>query len=132
MRSSLALWRLTALFGFLGVAFGAFGAHGLANKIDARSLEIWEIGVKYQMWHALALGLVAVMHERGGERAARFAGLSFTAGIVLFSFSLYALALGAPKWFGAITPFGGVLLMLGWLAFLGRAASGITERASAS
>lgn len=102
---------LAALCGFLAVAFGAFAAHGLADPA-AKSLA--ETGARYQMYHALAgLGVVALM--RAGARAARFSAPFFFAGTLLFSGSLYALAFGAPRAIGLVTPMGGVLLLIGWL-----------------
>jgi uncharacterized membrane protein YgdD (TMEM256/DUF423 family) len=81
--------------------------------LDARAVELWHTAVEYHAWHALALALaVALGHGRG----ARVATVAFAAGIVLFSGSLYALALGAPRWTGIITPFGGLAFVIGWLA----------------
>ena len=99
-----------------GVLLGAFGAHALRGHLDAAALGWWHTAVEYQLWHALALAL-AVHLGRG--RSARVAQLAFAIGIVLFSGSLYAMALGAPRWFGAITPLGGVGFVVGWIA-LGR------------
>lgn len=106
-----------AAFGALAVMFGAFGAHALRGQLDAASLQIWHTAVDYQFWHAVALlGLASASASR-----VRLAGtIAFTAGILLFSGSLYALALGAPRWLGAITPVGGLLLIGGW-ACLGAA-----------
>ncbi|EIM03019.1 hypothetical protein UUA_00945 [Rhodanobacter thiooxydans LCS2] len=92
---------------------GAFGAHALRGVLDARGSELWRTAVDYHVWHALALA-VAVGLGRG--RSGRLAAAAFTVGIVLFSGSLYALALGVPRWVGIITPFGGVAFILGWLA----------------
>jgi len=102
------------LAGASAVLLGALGAHGLQGVLDARHRQVWETAVQYQFWHALALALVALV---GGEgRARTFAIGCFAAGIVLFSGSLYALALGAPRWVGFITPFGGVAFVIGWIA----------------
>ncbi len=97
--------KAAAVLGFLGVAFGAFGAHALKGKVDA---ELWRTAVSYQMWHVLAAMLVA----------APLAKNLFLAGVVVFSGTLYALALGGPRWLGAITPLGGLLLLAGWLSVL--------------
>ena len=106
-----------ALFGMLGVAAGAFGAHGLKNSLDAYGLGIFETAARYQMYHALALLGIGVLAARE-DFSSRWLGASallFGAGILLFSGSLYGLALGAPRWTGMITPIGGLLLMAGWL-----------------
>ena len=102
------------LYGALGVALGAFGAHALRGVLDAAALSTWHTAVEYQLWHALALILVsAALRE---SRWQRISMLAFIAGIALFSGSLYALALGAPRWLGAVTPLGGLSLIAGWLA----------------
>ena len=107
-----------ALFGLLAVAAGAFGAHGLKGSLDAYALGIFETAARYQMYHALALlgaGALAAQ-EKFSPRWLGASALLFGAGILLFSGSLYALALGAPRWTGMITPVGGLLFMAGWLA----------------
>lgn len=104
---------LAGLAGASAVAFGAFGAHALRGVLDAHALEIWHTGVEYHFWHALALLVVMVGLPAGRARTAALA--AFGAGIVLFSGSLYALALGAPTWTGAITPLGGVAFIGGWV-----------------
>lgn len=97
---------------------GAFGAHGLKARLPAELLAVWNTGVQYHLWHALGMILVglatAVIPDGPWLRAA---GLLLLAGIAIFSGSLYALALGAPKWLGAVAPLGGTVLILGWLAF---------------
>jgi uncharacterized membrane protein YgdD (TMEM256/DUF423 family) len=113
---------LAALFGASGVALGAFGAHGLRNHLAPSALEVWQTAVLYQLLHALAL-LVAGLWLRLGagqanQGALLTAGWSFTAGMLLFSGSLYALALGGPRLLGPLTPVGGVALIAGWLAVL--------------
>lgn len=106
-----------ALFGALAVLFGAFGAHALRNTIAADSMSTWRTAVDYQFWHALALVAVAALPPSVWVgRAARVAACAFVAGIVLFSGSLFALVLGAPRMTGAITPIGGVVLVGAWLA----------------
>jgi uncharacterized membrane protein YgdD (TMEM256/DUF423 family) len=111
---------VAAVLGFLGVAFGAFGAHGLRGRLSPDMLAVFEIGVRYQMYHVFALLAVAVaIAHFGRTRLLVIAGWSFIAGMLIFSGSLYALALTGTGMFGAITPIGGVGLLLGWacLAF---------------
>ena len=149
--------RLGAVFGFLAVTLGAFGAHALRDRLGAALSQVYETGVRYQMYHALALIAVDLMRARSGAerghgapggaepaggaapsataasgtttdrigsaepRRARspleVAGTLFAAGIVLFSGSLYALALTGERAWGAITPLGGAALLAGWIAF---------------
>lgn len=101
---------LAALAGFGAVAFGAFSVHGAA---DARSAELLRTGALYEFMHAMAIIVCAVFIQLGARRA-RFSPAFFLAGIVLFSGSLYALAFGAPRWVGLITPIGGISFMVGW------------------
>src|ERR1700704_4222589 len=106
-----------AVAGFVGVAFGAFGAHGLRGRLSPDMLAVFETGVRYQMYHALALMLTAVILMTGrleSGRALTVAGWSFIAGIVLFSGSLYLLAVTGVTMLGAITPLGGIAFLLGW------------------
>jgi len=106
--------------GFLGVALGAFGAHALKAKLAPDILAAFETGVRYQMYHVFALLAVAAgIAHFGRARLLVIAGWSFVAGVVIFSGSLYALTLTGTGMFGAITPIGGVGLLLGWacLAF---------------
>jgi uncharacterized membrane protein YgdD (TMEM256/DUF423 family) len=103
-----------AVAGFVSVAFGAFGAHALRNKLTPDMLAVFETGVRYQMFHALALLVTAIVVARFDGWAARAAGWCFVAGIVLFSGSLYALSLSGVRTLGAITPFGGVAFLAGW------------------
>ncbi|HLP90785.1 MAG TPA: DUF423 domain-containing protein [Nostocaceae cyanobacterium] len=107
-----------AILGGLSVAAGAFGAHALKEKLTERALEIFDTGVRYQMYHALALILVALLLSRleSPSTALLASGWFFIAGVVIFSGSLYALSLSGVKVLGAITPLGGVSLMLGWAA----------------
>jgi uncharacterized membrane protein YgdD (TMEM256/DUF423 family) len=104
---------LGSLAGFLGVAFGAFGAHALRGKLSPEMLAVFETGVRYQMYHALALLITSVLAARTGWLVAT-AGWSFAIGIVLFSGSLYALALSGVTILGAVTPLGGVAFLIGW------------------
>ena len=102
---------LAAVFGFLGVAMGAFGAHGLKHILSPQLFEVYKTAVDYQMWHALALGLTALLPP---QRLMRWAACLFTAGIILFSGSLYLLAILDMSWLGIITPFGGLAFLAGW------------------
>ena len=105
---------LGALAAFLAVAFGAFGAHALRSRLSAEMLAVFETGVRYQMYHALALLLVDALMPRMGGWLVVAAGWLFTAGILLFSGSLYALALSGVTWLGAVTPLGGLAFLAGW------------------
>jgi uncharacterized membrane protein YgdD (TMEM256/DUF423 family) len=113
-----------AILGFLGVAFGAFGAHGLRGRLSPEMLAVFEIGVRYQMYHVFALLAVAMAIGQFGQlRLLYIAGWAFITGTLIFSGSLYALALTGTTMFGAITPIGGVGLLIGWacLAFFAAA-----------
>lgn len=105
-----------AASGATAVMLGAFGAHALRSQLDAASLQIWHTAVEYQFWHALALLAVAAGAPARDQRWWRVAGTAFVGGSVAFCGSLYALALGAPAWIGAITPLGGLALIAGWIA----------------
>jgi uncharacterized membrane protein YgdD (TMEM256/DUF423 family) len=107
---------IAAILAGLAVAAGAFASHALRDKLSDRALEIFETASRYQMYHALALLLVAVLLIQMGSPSALLntAGYAFLAGIVLFSGSLYALSLSGVKWLGAITPLGGVAFLIGW------------------
>lgn len=107
-------WTLTgALWAFLAVACGAFGAHGLPRETSAQALEWWKTAALYHLVHALALVLLGAL-GRGGL-AVDGAGWSFLAGSAVFSGTLYAMTLGAPRWLGAVTPVGGLGMLAGWL-----------------
>ncbi|MBI1861295.1 MAG: DUF423 domain-containing protein [Deltaproteobacteria bacterium] len=111
-------WTLVAggVFGFLSVALGAFAAHALKARLDEYSLDVFRTGVEYQFFHALALILVGGLSERYPQL--KTSAVSFTVGIVVFSGSLYALALTGAKWLGAVTPLGGVAFLIGWGLFV--------------
>ena len=116
---------LGSLSGFLAVALGAFGAHWLKSRIGPDMLAIFEVGVRYQMYHALALLTVAWAPTRWPGTVLSAGGWLFVAGTVIFSGSLYALSLTGVRWLGAITPLGGLAFMAGWLclawaAWMGR------------
>jgi len=101
----------------LGVALGAFGAHGLKARVGADLLAVFETGVRYQIYHALALLAVGWAATRAPESgAATLAGWAFLFGIVVFSGSLYLMTLTGARWLGAITPFGGLSFLVGWIA----------------
>lgn len=103
-----------ALMGAVGVALGAFGAHSLRGLLSPDMLAVFETGVRYQMYHALAILMTAALTSRVEGRATVVAGWSFAAGILLFSGSLYALALSGITTLGAVTPLGGVAFLVGW------------------
>jgi uncharacterized membrane protein YgdD (TMEM256/DUF423 family) len=105
---------LAAILGALAVALGAFGAHALRGELDPAALAIWQTAVSYLLWHVLAA--FAALHAADAAKTARIAAALFLAGAIVFSGTLFALALGAPRWFGAITPVGGTLLIAGWIA----------------
>ncbi len=109
------VWLLSgAIFGFLSVALGAFGAHSLKNVLDAYGKSIYEKAVLYQMFHALVLFGVGLLQHLFKETSFSLAGWGFTVGILLFSGSLYLLAVTGLKWLGAITPIGGLSFLFGW------------------
>lgn len=105
-----------AISGFLAVALGAFGAHGLRQRLSPEMLAVFETGVRYQVYHALALFAVAWVASRWAGPQALWAGWLFIAGTVVFSGSLYILATSGTRWFGAITPVGGICFLAGWLS----------------
>ena len=105
--------RAGALLAGLAVGLGAFAAHGLKQHLDPAALQTFETGVRYQMYHALALCLCGFAGRNG--RATSNAAIAFAAGIALFCGALYGLALGGPRWLGPVTPFGGVAFLVGWL-----------------
>ena len=107
-----------ALFGLLGVAAGAFGAHALKSKLPVDSLAIFEVAVRYQMYHALLLVALAALLGFFPSLWVTLAGWFFIAGVVIFSGSLYFLLFSGVRWWGAITPIGGSFLLLGWLALV--------------
>ncbi len=107
---------IAALNGFLAVAAGAFAAHGLKAAVSAQDLQIFETGARYHMYHALALGISALAMRGGAAGRARLAAIFFLAGIVLFSGSLYLLALTQVMALAFVTPIGGTAFLAGWLA----------------
>lgn len=122
MSSALAV-RLAAVAGFIAVALGAFGAHGLKNLLETNgTLAVWQTGALYHLVHSvvlLGLGL-------NSQRVARLPFTLFALGIVIFSGSLYLLAVTNVKWLGAITPIGGLCLLGGWLVLAVKGRAGET------
>ncbi len=104
---------LASVSGGLAVVLGAFGAHGLKTRIEPELLATFEIGVRYQMYHALAL-LAVARAQWSAARLLATSGWLFLAGTVLFSGSLYLLTLTGQRWLGAITPLGGLAFIVGW------------------
>ncbi len=119
-RFARVLLSVAAIAGALGVAAGAFGAHSLRGALEARMFEVFETAARYQMLHALALGLVGVLLLFGGDRLharwLRISGVLFVAGLLIFCGTLYILSLSGVRWLGAITPIGGVAFIVAWLA----------------
>ncbi|MBX7057974.1 MAG: DUF423 domain-containing protein [Leptospirales bacterium] len=108
---------LAAILGGLSVALGAFGAHGLRQMVGPREQEIFETAVRYQFYHCFALALVGVLGILAPPRARwwRLAAIAFVAGLFLFCGALYAIVFGAPRWFGAVAPLGGLSFIVGWM-----------------
>lgn len=110
-----------AILGAIAVALGAFGAHGLKKIVDAETVQTFQTGVQYQMYHSLALLLTGLLYEKCSQKLAGIAGILFIVGIILFSGSLYLLTAGRAAEtasfdkIGIITPFGGVSFIAGWL-----------------
>jgi uncharacterized membrane protein YgdD (TMEM256/DUF423 family) len=115
---------LGAISGLLAVTLGALGAHALADRLTADRLALFETAARYQMYHALALWAAAWATTRYSTGSALWAGWLFAAGTVVFCGTVYALALGGPRWLGAVTPVGGLALMAGWAALLVAVARG--------
>ena len=115
LRESTARWPGVAACaaGASAVILGALGAHALHARLSPQMLDVWHIAVEFQVWHALALLACALMRR---THATRLAAALFVLGIVLFCGSLYALALGAPRMAGVVTPLGGLALIVGWVA----------------
>ncbi|GAA0356232.1 DUF423 domain-containing protein [Bowmanella denitrificans] len=113
-------WILTlaAFFGLTGVMLGAFAAHGLKGKLENQLLAAFQTGVQYQLWHTLALILLVLLYRQQPQPLLQWAAISMCSGVVLFSGSLYLLAITGMKWLGPITPLGGLAMILGWLLLL--------------
>lgn len=109
---------LGALFAFLAVLLGAFGAHALKGSLPEHALTVYQTANDYQMWHSIGLMLIGVIYAHKPSKLLLKAGWLMTAGIVIFSGSLYALSLSGIKVLGAITPIGGVLFLIAWLMLI--------------
>lgn len=118
---------LGCVFAGLGVAAGAFGAHALRDVLAPDSLEIYDTATRYQLFHALALVFIGVGSQQWPSKRWRLAGWLFAVGIVVFSGSLYALAITGVGWLGAITPVGGACFLGGWLTAALAASRGAEE-----
>jgi len=106
---------LSAVCAFLAVAMGAFGAHGLKEILSPDMLAVYKTAVTYQMWHALGLGFMAILRQQNPDNELlTYAGWLMFLGIILFSGSLYLLSLSGLKWFGMITPLGGLCFLAAW------------------
>lgn len=114
MPSTRSLLIITAVLGAFAVGSGAFGAHALRDTLDASALALWRTAVDYLFWHVLAALFAARYAESAGARGAAVAAMLFLAGAFVFASTLFALALGAPRVLGAVTPLGGAALMAGW------------------
>lgn len=115
MLRKMTYFRIGAVLGLLAVAAGAFGTHALEGRLAPDRLEQFELAARYQIYHAFALLATGFAHERYHAQRAALAGKAFLLGIAIFCGTVYALAFGSPRWFGAITPIGGLSLMAGWL-----------------
>lgn len=118
MNRSLLL--IASTLGFLSVALGAFGAHGLKTMLSGhpdvvQRLAHWETGVRYQMFHTIALGILAILASHVAGSVPKASAAAFVLGIVVFSGSLYIMTLTGLRWLGAITPIGGVAFLVGWV-----------------
>lgn len=124
IRMDQLFFAMGAVFGFLGVALGAMGAHALQGKLSPERLTTYELAARYQLFHALALLGAAWAAVRWPGGAATAAGWLLAAGIVLFSGSLYGLSFGGPRWMAFVTPFGGVSFLVGWACLVWAAVRG--------
>lgn len=109
------LYACAGVAGFTGVALGAFAAHALKTRLAPEALAVFETAVRYQMYHVFAICAAAWAWARWQHKTFAVAGCMFVAGIVVFSGTLYVLALSGERWLGAITPFGGLAFLTGWL-----------------
>jgi uncharacterized membrane protein YgdD (TMEM256/DUF423 family) len=113
-----------AVCGALSVIAGAFGAHALAARLEPRELQLWETAARYLMYGGLAMVLVGLFGAQGARRGVDGAGWCLLLGSAIFSGTVFGLALGGPRWLGAITPIGGMLLIAGFLIFAWAALKG--------
>ena len=115
---------LGAVLGAVSVVAGAFGAHALAARLGPRELQLWETAARYLMYGGLAIVLVGLFGAQGARRGVDAAGWCLLAGCVIFSGTVFGLALGGPRWLGAVTPIGGTRLIAGFLIFAWAALKG--------
>ena len=119
METRILMLRIAAGLGGLGVVLGAFAAHGLKEKLAPEMLSVFEVGVRYQMYHALALLAISVASASlWTSRMTTVCAWSWIGGTLVFSGSLYLLAVTEMRWLGAITPIGGVLFIVGWVSLI--------------
>ena len=116
-----------SIAGGLGVAGGAFGAHALQSRLPTDLLAHFETGTRYLLIHAVALLVVGLLTQRSDARSLRLAGGAFSFGILVFTGTLWVLAISGMRWLGAITPIGGTALIVGWVALAVAAAKGHLE-----
>ncbi|GAW87086.1 conserved hypothetical protein [Bathymodiolus platifrons methanotrophic gill symbiont] len=110
---------LSTISAFLAVSMGAFGAHALKTILSPEMLVVYKTAVTYQMWHALGLGLIALLRQQNPDsRLIIYAGWLMFSGIILFSGSLYILSLSGIKWLGMITPIGGICFLSAWMLLI--------------
>lgn len=109
---------IAGILGATGVAAGAFGAHALRERLDPDLLRVWNTAAEYHLLHAVALLGVAWLAQRSPGTATSVAGWALIVGVVLFSGSLYTMALSGVRWLGAITPLGGLAFIIGWVAIV--------------
>jgi|SRR5690625_267511 len=112
-----ALVLIGALYGFISVALGAFGAHGLEGKISEDALKTWEKAVQYQMFHAISIIVTGLALTKFQSGTLLFSGWAFVIGVLLFSGSLYVYSTTGIRMLAMITPFGGVIFLIGWILF---------------
>ena len=118
MKSAFVI-QISAISGFLAVAFGAFGAHALKQRLSSEMLAIYHTAVEYQFIHTLALLVVGLLIQIWGKSTPlTVSAIAFSFGIVVFSGSLYLLSLTGIRWLGAITPIGGIAFLIGWASLL--------------
>jgi uncharacterized membrane protein YgdD (TMEM256/DUF423 family) len=109
---------IAAVLGLVGVALGAFGAHGLKSAVSPDMLDVWKTAVSYQMYHTPVILMLGLLPALGGGKIRALASVCFIAGTLVFSGSLYALVILNIPGLGMVTPFGGLLLLLGWLTLI--------------
>ncbi|MEP0354845.1 DUF423 domain-containing protein [Paraglaciecola sp.] len=114
-----------AFSGMLSVILGAFAAHGLKGKLSDKMLDTFQVGVQYQMYHSLALILLVILYRQMPQSLMIYSAGFMVAGIIFFSGSLYVLAITQIKWFGPITPLGGLFFIVGWALLLASALKGV-------